>query len=577
MRHIVRIAAVAAMILIPAVGPFARAATLPTFTAPSRADDPAVSVTQDDPKYVNEPATAVGRDGARYVAYQVDSQLSVTHDGGKTWAHPGGIDMLTKNVSGCSPGSDVGDVDLATDAAGRVYMADLQITAGGSPDTGIQPVVARSSDGFATYQGTCSAHQLFSVDREWMATYTPPGAGAGATHIYMTYHDFGPNTMWVNVSKDGGQSWSQPVDAITTPSAVLNSACDTVPAGIATDPRNGWVYIAWTAGAGPLQNGATGCNYTQGTVFNNFYVAVSKDEGATWTSTLAFSGPGPTDPEPMDMSEIFGSIATDRAGNVHIAFPAYRDGEFGAYYASSSPAAADGTLKFSAPVKVSGGDVHTAYFTRLVAGDAGRVDLIYLGTPTKNVIATPQNKLTYAGAAGQPNCTPEVGDPGGKGLRFPGKPCELPPSTQWYLYLAQTLNGTAATPAFTTQKLVDEPVHTGDICTLGIFCLGDDNRDLADVNDIKIDATGGAQIAYTWESADGKRTEIHFQCQTGGPGLLAGVSVSSCLTPAAAAPATGTQGGTLPATGGPAAAGAGVVLLGGALLLRRLTRTRPAS
>lgn len=41
-----------------------------TFTVPSRADDPAISVLHEDPAWVNEPATAVGKDGARYVAYQ---------------------------------------------------------------------------------------------------------------------------------------------------------------------------------------------------------------------------------------------------------------------------------------------------------------------------------------------------------------------------------------------------------------------------------------------------------------------------------------------------------------------------
>ena len=71
-------------------------------------------------------------------------------------------------------------------------------------------------------------------------------------------------------------------------------------------------------------------------------------------------------------------------------------------------------------------------------------------------------------------------------------------------------------------------MHTGDICTLGIFCLGDDNRDIADVNDVKIDRSGGAQVAYTWESAKGTRTEIDFQCQRSGPGLYRHRRVRDC-------------------------------------------------
>jgi len=154
---------------------------------------------------------------------------------------------------------------------------------------------------------------------------------------------------------------------------------------------------------------------------------------------------------------------------------------------------------------------------------------MYLGSPVKNVIATPANKLAYTGAdPAQPNCTPEVSDPGNKGVRDIGKPCEMPATSPWYLYLAQTLDNGAT---FTTEKLRNDAVHIGDICTLGIFCLGGDNRDLADTNDIKIDRTGGFQVAYTYESypaAGASQNEIDFQCQTDGEGLFARVKVKSC-------------------------------------------------
>jgi hypothetical protein len=540
----------AAALVLPAPS---SAASSPTFTGPVRVDDPKVSGSNA----ANEPATVVDKNNVRYVAYQGGSQLAVSNDGGRTWTHRGGADALSKNVTGCDPQVDVGDVELATDPAGRTYFADLQASVGIPTDTGLQAIVGTSDDGFQTYGGTCSSHQVFSVDREWMAAYTPPGKASAETRLYLTYHDFGPNTMWVNVSKDGGKTWAAPVDAITDPPAVLNSFCDTVPAGVAVDPGTGWVYVGWTAGSSAPSNVATGCNYTQGTVFNHFFVAVSKDEGATWTSTDAFAGPDVAASEPADMSEIFGSIAVDRAGGVHIAFPDFLNGEFGAYSASSPPADGAGHLAFGMPVKVNGPDVHTAYFTRLVAGDAGRLDLIYLGSPVKNVIATPANKLAFDGTdPAKPNCRPEVGS-NVQGVRFPGKPCQMPADAPWYLYMAQTLDGGGS---WANQKVRADAVHTGDICTLGIFCLPGDNRDLADTNDIKTDSTGGAQIAYTYEPADASRTEIDFQCQTGGPGLLARVAVTSCLdavvTPVAAggggaAGSTGGSGaGTLPATGG---------------------------
>jgi hypothetical protein len=295
---------------------------------------------------------------------------------------------------------------------------------------------------------------------------------------------------------------------------------------------------------------------------------------------------------PSDMSEIFGSIATDRQGGVYITFPAFLHGEYAAYAAYSPPAGNNNTLHFDKPVQVSAASVDTAYFTRIVAGDRGRVDVIYLGSPVKNVSATATNKLTYNGSdPKQPDCTPEVTQATGvHGVRFLGKPCEMPDTAPWYLYLAQSLDLTSSTPRFTNVELRSDPVHTGDICTLGIFCLPGDDRDLADTNDIKIDATGGAQIAYSAESADRKKQEVDFQCQRGGPGLYAGVKVRDCQAPlsvrsggpltrkGANDKGTGTgrgAGGSLPSTGGLPLAVPGLVLISLASALAALRRRQP--
>lgn len=517
------------------------AATAPVFTAPSRADDPSISTS---PTYVNEPATVVGADGTRYVAYQRRSQLSTTADGGRTWRHLP-KDVLTRNLDpvSCVSARDIGDVDLTKDSAGRVYFADLQATGGVVGNSGIQPVVAHSDNRFAAYTGTCAAHQPLSVDREWIAAYTAPGNSADQSDVYLSYHDFGPNYISVNASHDGGRTFGLPVPVLDNPGANLASGCDTVPAGTAVDPRNGWVYVAWTSGPNPVFNSTTGCNYTQGTVFNKFWVAVSKDKGATFKTTLAVETPDQTDrTKPSDMSEIFGSIAVDRQGGVYIAYTGFnqRHQEYDVFVTHSAPADASGALHFrddgsgTAKVnQVSFLPAETAYFPRLIAGDRGRIDLIYLGTRVINVPATAANKLNpmYDGSnPGKPNCRPEITDPLQKGFRFIGKPCELPAGAKWYITLAQSLNAAGPAPTWTRNRLRPDPVHLGDICTLGIFCLDGDNRDLGDVNDIKIDASGGAQVAYTFESypTSGPRTEIDFQCQQSGPGLYAGISVTPC-------------------------------------------------
>jgi hypothetical protein len=123
----------------------------------------------------------------------------------------------------------------------------------------------------------------------------------------------------------------------------------------------------------------------------------------------------------------------------------------------------------------------------------------------------------------------------------------------------QSLDADSAAPHLTDQLLRPDSVHPGDLCTLGINCLGDDNRDITDVNDIRIDATGGFQVAYTAENNTRTHNEVDFQCQTGGPGLYAGVAVRSCraaaraatpVTPGAAPASAPTSGrGALAATG----------------------------
>jgi hypothetical protein len=575
--HRTRIAAVAAAGL--AVGTTVHAAATPpapVFTPPIRSDDPKLQQTP------TEPATIIDAKGRRYVANQLDAELSITEDGGKHWRRPGGMEVLAQNLQGCSaPGGLIGDVEMTADSGGRTYFGTLGIMdSQTATDEGIEPVVGYSDDGFKTWTSVCAGHQPFMVDREWLAQYSPKGTPSDQTKLYLTYHDFGPNTMWVNRSTDGGKSWMLPQPVITDPDAIASSGCDTVPGGIGVDPRNGWIYISWAAGPEPVNNAATGCNYTQGTIFNKLYVAVSHDNGTTWTNVKAYEGLDNTSADaPNDLSEIFTNLTVDNAGNVYVAYPAFIGGEYGIYY-QWAPPSDTGALEFSDPVKVSGTDVHTAYYPRLVAGDDGRIALIYLGTPFKNVPATPANKTAVRGGDNTPDCSPEITSPGDHGIRFPGKPCMLPDNTQWWLYEATSLNARAAKPVFSNQKMRPDSVHPGDICTLGIFCLGGDNRDLADVNDIKIDATGGIQVAYTYEAPDAKHNEIIFQCQVGGPGLLAGVTPKSCAAAAAKPPVAKPpvvapkQEQRIPTTGLPDEAGlVALVLAGAAVVAVRSRRT----
>jgi hypothetical protein len=142
----------------------------------------------------------------------------------------------------------------------------------------------------------------------------------------------------------------------------------------------------------------------------------------------------------------------------------------------------------------------TAIFPWSVAGDAGKLDVVYYGTSY------------YDGE------TP---------------PDRYPRSAVWYAYFAQNLNATRRNSRF-TQVRATPVVHLGAVCELGIGCTG--NRDLFD--DFGVAAspkTGLASIAYTIDQyrADEPRSpdctpersntircdHTSIATQTGGPGI----------------------------------------------------------
>jgi hypothetical protein len=70
-----------------------------------------------------------------------------------------------------------------------------------------------------------------------------------------------------------------------------------------------------------------------------------------------------------------------------------------------------------------------------------------------------------------------------------------------------------------TGAVTTTPMHVGDICNLGIFCVAPgSNRNLLDFISETVDpATGFAHIAY---ADDNKVNKLRVANQTSGPGVL---------------------------------------------------------
>jgi hypothetical protein len=148
----------------------------------------------------------------------------------------------------------------------------------------------------------------------------------------------------------------------------------------------------------------------------------------------------------------------------------------------------------------------TDVYPAIAAGRPGEVDVAWLGTneiePTD-----PLGKFDPGGCAG----------PGPAN----GNPTFYPPTCSWNLYEAQSLNLPSGTSGATwaQSQLTTSPMHVGDICNLGIFCVAPaSNRNHLDFISETIDPTTGcSHIAY---ADDNLVKMLRVANQVSGPNVL---------------------------------------------------------
>jgi len=464
-----------------------------------------------------EPSIAVDPHGVLYDDTPSGGMISYrSSNEGRTWTPTAVADKSS------------GDDCLTTDQSGAVYQCNLAGSAEGAP---LQADVWKSTNGGKSWvrgdtsnasppASTCGTScSVFGVDRDWLAaSILKPNTTTDKAEVVLMYHDFyGPSSIWVNISKDGGKTFGSPVNALAppavTPGAIAGSFaaegytfCSTVPAGVSIvpsgHPHAGRIIVAWIA-SDPAEDGA-GCNASQYETFHTLWVSYSDDQGKSWTPQLAFdTGIG------HDTSTPFVSYAADRAGNPYLAFDTNLDstapvcgGESSAgaqqsdkscgynmYVVWSKDAGATwdgggGVLPGSAAAAYqvnSPKESGTHWFPAIAADSPGHVDVAYLRTPT----------ILPTGPSGK-------ADPGGCSGR--GSPT-YPTACRWALYAAQSSNLTLPPGKATwhVQNLTGQtPMHIGDICNLGIACVPTlSNRHLLDfITEVIDPSTGCAHIAY---------------------------------------------------------------------------------
>lgn len=295
----------------------------------------------------------------------------VTNDGGKKWKEISvevGAATDTRQVA-----FEGGDCDVAYDAAGTMYTADTwvgNLSVGSSRDNG------------ETWDGTAVSVSAPVVDRPWLVG-GPPGT------VYLTYHDLqccAPSAMWFTKSTDYGKTFS-PALPITTAN---HEGAYTWEGNFVVSPSGKDLYLVYSRRVGGMVSGFP----------EQISLASSHDGGTTWTTTQIAT-------IPLETSSIYPSIGMDKAGYLHVAWAAPRDGDNPIFYAMSK----DKGVTWTAPKALN-------------AGKTGQAPWVAGGRPGEAAIAW-------------------LGSPSGK----------VDGDSDWYFYWARVTNGKVTTGTTTTQPM----------------------------------------------------------------------------------------------------------------------------
>jgi hypothetical protein len=256
--------------------------------------------------------------------------------------------------------------------------------------------------------------------------------------------------------------------------------------GTTTRPASHQVYIPFIRriASDPLGTGIFGIDEWQ------LWIAKSTDDGETWTRHHVATRPPGNDP-----ANIFPQLTIDRAGNLYYTWSETQggpttssqrrrsdpesvpeEGEQDVFYAFSTT----GGTSWSPPINLTKEANDSAIFPWMVAGDSGRVNLVYY--------------KANSGLNSNIGFVDEEGNP----CEEPNEPCTdepIPNPSVWNVYFAQSMNALNTGANFSSVQVTPQPHHLGQICTSGLACEGD--RDLLDFFTVEVDSRGAALIAYS--------------------------------------------------------------------------------
>jgi hypothetical protein len=255
------------------------------------------------------------------------------------------------------------------------------------------------------------------ADRQWLAAMKIPGTDTA--RVYQWYNQANVGGDSVIYTDDYGKTWVDGQRGIASAS----------PGNIAADPVNKKVYVTWGEGTSVM-------------------VAAGSADANDFEPVKAAQGKG-------DVGTLFTILDVDTAGNVYVVWS--DSGEPRSTYMAVST---DQAKTWSKPIVVSPPSHKTTVFPWVVAGDPGRVWVVWYGSTG-----------------------PEPA-PGNNG--------------PWHAYAAQSLNALSAKPKFKVVKASDRVMHDNEICLSGIACTAGqaEDRNLLDDFTADIDPQGMLMVSF---------------------------------------------------------------------------------
>ena len=405
-----------------------------------------------------------------FVDWPVSSRTMIgtlwrTINGGDSYRQIVDLTCAERQVPNCFTGGGGDTVNRVNNYNGDVLFGDQESLA--------QEAFASSADhgdSFPVTRQTAVSSVASGVDRQWISAVDAPGVMGGPFVSFeldglFSYHIPDAGEYVAGVGTDG----------------ILRPAATPV--------------IPMVGQSGPsrvdVQKGSKG--------FGWFYQSFRDGNGFEVASVPLSSYQDPTayhiNKVTADTAQVFPWIAVDRQGNLYAVWIS-TDGQL--YYSYSkisdpandptaTPAGVPGT-KWSPKLKVNHPAVGSAIFPEVVAGDPGRIAIVYMGT----------------------------GDWHGVSDSAPDGTGAAPPA-RWNTYVAESVDALDAQPTFKTGLVSHRDAHHGSICTAGTTCLvsmGD--RSLLDMIDITMDSSGRLVVVYCDNNTSFARQEVSTGSQGGG-------------------------------------------------------------